>query len=189
MREVLANSRPDGKRILDRRIDVRRSFDVFEFFVNQEGRLFDESRNRAIAAAAGRFDEFVQLRHMRDVSRRNDEVEKFFLQLLAVIFQFGEFHSARWQRGHVVRQDNGLRFDLQVVVLGKNVELMNPIPERIAIGSAARNRIGEKAERQAALRFVVDRPQADFVVAFRNRAVVPKFRGVHEMISVHATTA
>ena len=88
-----------------------------------------------------------------------------------------------------MRQDDGLRFNLQVVVFGKNVELMHPIPERIAIGSAARNGIGEKPERQAALRFVVDRPQTDLVVAFRNRAVVPKFRGVHKMIAVHATTA
>ena len=39
-----------------------------------------------------------------------------------------------------MRQHDGLRFNLQVVVFGKNVELMNPIPECIAIGSAARDR-------------------------------------------------
>ncbi len=95
MRKILADPRPEREGVLDRRVDVRRSFYVFEFFVNLEGGLFDESRDTAIAAAARRIDKFIQLRHVRDVSGRDDEVEKFFFQFLPVIFQFGELHPAR----------------------------------------------------------------------------------------------
>ncbi len=88
-----------------------------------------------------------------------------------------------------MRKDNRLGFDLQVTVLRQDVELMHPIAERVTIRRASRNRIGDEAERQAALRFVVNRAQADLVVALRHRAVVAKFRSVLQMITVHASTA
>src|SRR5882672_11044453 len=106
---------------------------------------------------------------MRDVSCRDDKVEKFLLQMVFLIVQFGKLHSPGRERRRIVRQDHGLRLDLQMVMFGKNVELMHPVSKRIAIGSPARNRIGEKTERQAALRLVVDGAQTDLVVALRNR--------------------
>ena len=74
-------------------------------------------------------------------------------------------------------------------MLGENVELMHPVAIGVAIGGAARTGRGGKAERKTALLFVVNRPQTDFVVAFRNGTVVEKFRRVNQTISVHATTA
>src|SRR5580700_3346677 len=127
MREILTNSRPDGQGVLDGGVDVRRSLNVLELFVNQEGRLLDESRDAPVAAAARRVNEFVQLRHMGDVCRGHNKVEKSFLEFLAMTVQVGEFHSARRQRGSIVRQDYRFRFDLQAVMFGKNVELMHPI--------------------------------------------------------------
>lgn len=66
--EVLADSGADGKRVLDRGVDVRRPCHVLEFFMNQEGRLFDETRNSAVAGALGNLDEVIQLRHARPQS-------------------------------------------------------------------------------------------------------------------------
>jgi hypothetical protein len=85
-------------------------------------------------------------------------------------------------------QYDGLSFHSQVMVLRKNVELVHPVSERVAVSSATRNGIRNQAKRKAALHFVVDRAQANLVVAFRNRPVVSKFRCVYQMISIHSTT-
>ena len=82
-----------------------------------------------------------------------------------------------------------LGFDLQMMMLRKNVELVNPVSEGVPVGRASRSGIGDQTERQAALSLVVHRAQANFVIAFRDGAIVREFRRMQQMISVHATTA
>ncbi len=66
----------------------------------------------------------------------------------------------------VVRQHDGLRLDLQAAVLGKHVELMDPVAVRIAIRRAARTRRSGEAEGQATLLLIVDRAAAGLRYSF-----------------------
>ena len=87
----------------------------------------------------------------------------------------------------LVRQDHGLGFDLQVPVLGKHVELMDPVAISVVIGSHTGRGRGREPKRETALAIVVKRTQSDFVIALRNRPVVLKFSDMNEVISVQAT--
>jgi hypothetical protein len=88
-----------------------------------------------------------------------------------------------------MRQNHRLRFDLQMMMFGKDVELVHPVTEGIAIRSAARGGICDQTEGEAALPVVLPRAQPDLVVTLGYSAVVLELCDVHESISVHSTTA
>src|SRR5882762_6381296 len=92
-------------------------------------------------------------------------------------------------RWGIVRQHDRFRFDLQELMLRQDIELVDPVSKRIAIGRATGCGFREEPERQATLHLIVHRPQPHFVIALGNRSVVAKFRCVQQMVSVHATTA
>jgi hypothetical protein len=157
--------------------------------MDQVGRRLREAGDRPVGVLASLLGEFLELRDVGDISCRGHVVEVFLFQFLAVRIQFGKPHAMSRRRWRIVCQHDRLRLDLQVMMLGQDVELMDPVAEGIAICRAPGCGIRDEAERQAALRLVVHRTQADFVIALRNRSVIPKFRCVQQMISVHATTA
>src|SRR5208282_2321553 len=89
----------------------------------------------------------------------------------------------------IVRQNHRLCFDRQGAMLSKDVELVSPISIRVEERGVARSGRRGQAEGDAALPVVLDGAQPNLVVAFGNRTVVVKFRDVHQMVPVHATTA
>ena len=88
-----------------------------------------------------------------------------------------------------MRQNDGFRLDPQAPVLLKDVELVHGIAICIAVSRAAGVRRGDNAKRQATLPLVVHGPQAQLVIAFRNRVIVSELGNMDQVISIHATTA
>src|ERR1700692_2727582 len=138
MSEILADSRADRERILDRGIDVRRAFYVLKSSVDQVGCGFDESRDGPVAALGCRRYEFVELRHVSHVSGRDDEIEVRLLEFLSVRIQFGKLHAIGRGRWSIVRQHDRFGFDLQGMMLRQNIELVDPVSKSITISRATR---------------------------------------------------
>jgi hypothetical protein len=61
-------------------MNVRRPFYILESFVDQATRGLNESRDATITAANSSVNEFIQLRHVRNVFGRYHEIEEFLLQ-------------------------------------------------------------------------------------------------------------
>jgi hypothetical protein len=88
-----------------------------------------------------------------------------------------------------VDEDDGLGFDSQPAMMGQDVEEMDPVSAAVFVGRAARGGMGDEAEGNAALAIIMDGAETDFVITFVDGTVVDKFRRVHKVIAVHATTS
>lgn len=189
MGKVLADPRADGEGILNGGENMRGALHVFELFVDQVRSGLRESFYGSITGLLRSFDERLKLLQVGYVSGRGHEVEIFFVDMRLVRIEFDEGLRLGGNVERIVSQHYRFRFDLQSAMFGKHIELMDPIAIGVPIGGAAGARGGGESKRQAALLFIVDRPQANLVVALGHGAVVEEFRGVNKPVAVHATTA
>ena len=60
--------------------------------------------------------------------------------------QFRKFHTAWCGLGHLVRQHDRFRFNVQVPVVRENVELVNPIAVTVPVRRAARHGLSHQPE-------------------------------------------
>lgn len=189
MGEILADARLEGKGVRDRRVNMRGALDITKLAMNQAGGGLGESGRGRAAQLLGSFDKSRKSAKVGNVARGSDVVVELFTKLDAAIIEFRKGERIRSGRGIFVGEDDGFGFDAQLAMLGKNIELVDPVAKGVAIRSDAGSGSGDEAEGEAALLFIVNRAEADFVVAFGNGTVVVKLRRVNQAITIHATTA
>jgi hypothetical protein len=93
-----------------------------------------------------------------------------------------------------MHEHDGLGLDPQLFMLRKYVKAMYPVVEVIEMSGRIRLRVRREPERKTTLGFIVTGTETQFVVTFRNRAVIRKHRYVSQFVSVEcghaqATTA
>jgi hypothetical protein len=112
-----------------------------------------------------------------------------FEKFVAHEIEIAERHAASLGSRGFMDEDDGFGFESEAAMVRKNAGDMNPIAVAIFVGRTAGRRERGEAKRKAALAIVVDRAEADFVVAFVDGSVINEFGGVKEMEAVHATAA
>ena len=159
---------------------------ITESLVDEIRDCLGKAVDRAVGLTFRFFRQIEQLRKRWNISCWREKVVVVVGNIRKIGLQFGE-RGAGWLVCAFVRQDYGLGFDLQMTVLGKHIELMDPVSVSVVIGSHTGRGRGREPKRETALAIVVKRTQANFVIALRDRSVVLKFSDMNEVISVQAT--
>ncbi len=194
MRKILADAGSRCQRILDRRVDVSGALLVGKLLVDQGRRGVGESARGAVAAGFDLNRHVVDSRQNGAILARLQPVEIFVPQQLAPLIEFRQRHrpgDILWRGMH---EHDRFGFDPQLLVLRQDVKVMYPVVEVVEVRGGIRRRISREPERKTTLRLVMTGTETQFVVTFRDRAVVRKHRYVSQFVSVEcghaqATTA
>src|ERR1700751_3671465 len=155
-------------------MNVRRAGQVAKPLVNQIGKFLDERDHATPALLFGSFDELTELWEMGDVSGGCDKLEVVLAQFVCSRIEVGERQRFVGNLRKVVGQHDRFRLDPQPPMFLKDIELVHGVSVRIAVSRAVGMWRTGNAERKATLPLVVNRPQAQLIIAFRDGTVVSK---------------
>src|SRR5277367_470823 len=108
-------------------MNVRRPLHIIKTLVYQLRRCTRKTTDRTITRVFGRLREVGKLGQMGNVFGGRHEIEMIFEKMGAMLANFIQMHVARCSQWDVMSEDDSLRLDSQMAMLGQDIELVHPI--------------------------------------------------------------